>query len=405
MKQQYQASRSFTDLHGYLRKNRYKGYEFDDFLASPLVRLLCFNNLFLQRVAIQAGKFIPFNIRPFIGIPKLDSTKARGFIAKGYLYEYLATQEARWLDCAEENLDWLMEHAVTDYPGKSWGNAFDFASRGGFFPKGRPTVVWTAHIAEVFDLAYRITGKPEYRDVIREAGEFVLGALDVHVDSQGICFGYAPGILNLIHNSNLLGAATLLRCWQYWPEDRYLEKARKSYQWTIADMNPDGSWYYGNEEKYKWIDNFHTAYNLDCLMTAYTIAPGEGIVLFETIEKAYRYWIGTFFEADGTPLYYHDNKYPLNIQCAAQAIETLARFEPYFPGSLELARKILGWTDAHMKKTNGAYLYEIWPAWKNNLECIHWGQSTMLAALGAFDHHCALKPDVALSLREGAVPV
>jgi uncharacterized protein YyaL (SSP411 family) len=377
---------SFYRLHGYIQANRYRGYEFDDFLASPLVRLLCFNHLYLQRVAIQVGKLLPFNIRPLLGIPKLESTKARGFFAKGYLYQYQTTKDEQWLNAADEQLQWLMNHPSTGYPGISWGNAFDFASRGGFFPKGRPTIVWTAHVAESFDLAHKLTGREAYREVVLKAGCFILNGLERHEDERGICFAYSPGILSLVHNSNLLGAAALLRCWQYSKDPVYYDLAQKAYRWTLADMNPDGSWYYGAAKKFQWIDNFHTAYNIDCLLAAYEITDGELIAL-SVIEKAYDYWTRTFFDADGAPRYYHTAKYPLNIQCAAQAIETLAKLSPHFPTALSLATRVLGWTETHMKKSNGAYLYEIRPYWRNGLECIHWGQSTMLAALGAYCYH------------------
>ena len=29
-------------------------------------------------------------------------------------------------------------------------------------------------------------------------------------------------------------------------------------------QRPDGSWYYGEQENMHWVDNFHTAYVLDC---------------------------------------------------------------------------------------------------------------------------------------------
>ena len=377
------AKRAFDRLHRYVQKNRYKGYEFDDFLASPLVRLLCLNNLLLQRIAIQVGELFPLNMRPLVGIKKLESTKARGFFAKGYLYAYQATGDLEWLKYAEENLQWLMKHHSQGFPGISWGNAFEFGSRGGFTPKGHPTIVWTAHIAEAFDFAYRITKKKEYKKVLKKAGEFILAGLKRHEDDHGICFAYEPGRLNLIYNSNLLGAATLLRCWQYCQEPEYYETARLSYQWTIAHSNPDGSWYYGAESKYSWIDNFHTAYNIDCLVAAYEIT-GEKIVSFGFIEKVYKFWIGHFFEEDGTPWYYHNRKYPLDIQCASQAIETLSRLAKYFSSSIPLTTKVMQWTVKNMQKTNGAFRYQIRHLWRNNLESIHWGEATMLAALGAY---------------------
>src|SRR5207244_7485887 len=112
-----------------------------------------------QRVAVQIGELCPVPIRPLLRIRKLESTKARGFIARGYLYYYLYTNNAKWLTAAEESLAWLLRNHATGYVGISWGSEFDFASCGGFFRKGLPTIVWTSHIAQSFALAYAIDRK------------------------------------------------------------------------------------------------------------------------------------------------------------------------------------------------------------------------------------------------------
>ncbi len=377
------ARDAFLALHDYLLRNHYKGYEFDDLLGSPLVRFLTFNNLLLQRVAVQVGKLCHVPIRPLLGIRKLESAKARGFIAKGYLYYYLFTKDQHWLTAAEESLAWLLCNHATGYAGISWGNEFDFASRGGFFRKGLPTIVWTSHIAQTFELAYSITGEPKYLQTILQAGEFIANALERYQDRNGTCFAYAPGLLNLVYNSNLFGAATLMRCWKHSGDDYYFQLASSSYRWTIAQMNANGSWYYGVGQNYRWIDNFHTAYNLECLVAGFEIG-GEAVVPFGVVQQTYEYWIRNFFLLDGTPKYYHDRMYPLDIQCSSQAIETFSDVSRYFPPAWEMADKVVIWTAKHLQKSNGAFRYQLRRFWKNNLESIHWGQSTMLSALGTY---------------------
>ncbi len=377
------ASQAFLALHRYLQQQHYRGYEFDDFLASPLVRLLNLNSLFLQRVAVQVGELLPFNVRPLLVIGKLESTKARGFFAKGYLYRFLATGDESWLSAAVSCLDWLLANSSQQYPGASWGNAFDFASRGGLIPKDSPTIVWTAHIAEAFDLAYAVTKKPEYLNALEQSARFIISALERHEDERGICLAYAPGSSVPVFNSNLLGAATLLRWWHHSGHSTSFDLARRAVSWTLPQINPNGSWYYGAGPQYRWIDNFHTAYNIDCLVAAHDLA-GEELVPEAMINRSYTFWINSFFLQDGTPKYYHARTYPLDIQCAAQAIETLSKLRGRFTSAGPLADKVLVWTLAHMQKKNGAFRYQIWRFWKNNLEAIHWGQSTMLAALGAY---------------------
>lgn len=377
------AEGSFLKLHAYLRSNDFRGYEFDDLLGSQIVNLLCGNSLLMKRIAIQAGELSPINLRPLLGVKKLESTKANGFFAKAYLTYYSATKDQRWLQLAVDRLEWLRSHTSPGYSGICWGNAFDFASRGGYFPKGTPTIVWTAHIADAFDLAYTITGNESYKDTIIGICRFMMNDLERREDEHGVCFAYAPGIVEPIHNSNLLGASTLLRGWRYCQDAAMRETAKRSYEWTLHFLNNDGSFYYGLGEKYQWIDNFHTAYNIDRLLIGHEIG-GENIVPLSVIAKAYRFWVETFFLPDGTPKFYHNRVFPLDIQCAAQAIETLSKCHSLFPESRELSGRVVNWTIEHMQKRNGSYRYQIRQFWKNDLESIHWGQSTMFAALAQY---------------------
>jgi hypothetical protein len=44
--------------------------------------------------------------------------------------------------------------------------------------------------------------------------------------------------------------------------------------------------------------------------------------------------------------------------------------------------KVANWTLANMQKSNGAFRLRRGRVLKNGLESIHWGQATMLSALG-----------------------
>jgi hypothetical protein len=381
-----EAIQAAAQLHDRVSAAEYRGWEFDDLLASRLVRLLSFGRTFPRRVWIQLGARCPVNLRPALGVPRLPSTKASGYLARGYLELYRATGEQAWLDAADDRLAWLIENPSPGYPGLAWGNHFDFASRGGFYPRGLPTVVWTAHIAEAFDLSASIRDLPAHRDAVVQAGTFVLEALDRDEDDGGFCFGYAPGVMNRVHNSNLLGAATLLRRYRLTGEPACLEVATRSIRWSLRRQNDDGGWTYGDGPRYRWIDNFHTAYVLESLQLAHDIG-GAGVVPWRAVEDTYHFWVRHFFGPDGRPGFYHDRVFPIDIQCAAQAIETLSRLTPIFPTAGPLADRVLRWTLAHMRKPNGAFRFRRMRYWTNELEPIHWGQATMMSALGAFVRH------------------
>jgi hypothetical protein len=372
----------FVELDRLVSSAGYGGYEFDDFLGSPIVRALSFDNLLLKRIFIQMGERLPWNVRPLLGVRKLASTKANGFFARGYLDAYRATGERQWLDRATSLLDWLVENTSPGYRAPSWGNAFDFASRGGFIPKDEPTVVWTSHIGEAFAVAHSISGNPRYGDVVVGIGEFVLNDLPRHVDDLGSCIAYTPTQVSLVHNSNLLGAVALLRAWSLDHDERKLDVARQAFAWSLAHMNPNGSWFYGVGQKYAWIDNHHTAYMIDCLLEGHVLV-GEGLVPRDALERSIAFWRQHFFEPDGAPRYYFDRLYPIDSQGLAQAIETHARLTELDPTSLGRAYETLRWAVANFRRRDGFYLYRKGRFFTNRLVSIHWGQATMLAALGS----------------------
>jgi hypothetical protein len=375
------AREAFDSLHGWLERSDFAGYEYDDLLDSPLVRALTFKRQPLRIAAVQIAKRSSLNLRKPLGVRKLRSTKGFAFMIKGYLLHHLSTRDDRHLSLVRAALDWLVEHASPGHSGLCWGNDFDFASRAGFFPKGLPTVVWTSHIQEAFDLAYRVLGNERDKSVTVSAGEFVLRDLENVAGADGECIAYAPGIALPIHNANLLGAAALLRSWRSCRKPEFRERATAAIDWSAARINSDGSWYYGDTPMLHWIDNHHTAYTLDSLCKAADIL-GEGAVGTDVIGRTFGFWETNFFRMDGAPKFRSGRTYPLDIQAAAQSIESFARYSVREPKALAMAWKVARWTLAAMRKNNGAFRYRIGRIGRNNLEPIHWAEATMLSALG-----------------------
>jgi hypothetical protein len=150
-------------------------------------------------------------------------------------------------------------------------------------------------------------------------------------------------------------------------------------EYTCSRQREDGSWWYGEEPKYHWIDNFHTGYNLDAIKR-YNDSTGEDAYR-RHFRAGLRYFKEVFFTPDGAPRYYHNSTYPIDIQCAAQAIETLAHCSEDDPSCLPLSLKVAEWTIENMQDRNGYFYYRQYPLIKARTPYIHWGQATMYKAL------------------------
>jgi phytoene dehydrogenase-like protein len=182
-----------------------------------------------------------------------------------------------------------------------------------------------------------------------------------------------------IHNSNLLGAAILARTAMHTVSGELLAVARAAMEYSCSAQLSDGAWYYGEGPIYRWIDSFHTGYNLDSI-ASYIESTGDQ-TFRPHLERGFHYFKMNFVEPDGTPKYYHSRTYPIDIQCAAQAIETFAKFSQRDPEALPTAERIARWTIRHMQDPVGYFYYRRSPRFITRTPMLHWGQATMYSAL------------------------
>jgi rhamnogalacturonyl hydrolase YesR len=372
--------KSIEQLYQWLEANNYQGYDTFDGLNARFVRPLTFETRLGRTVLQQGVRRFPVNLRPVLGIRKNYSTKGMGFLARGFIRLHQTTGDQVWKDKAEFTLQWLIENQAPGYSGACWGNHFDYQSRGFYLPKGVPTVVWTSLIGHAFLDAYDHFQEDRYLQIAVSACEHIVRDLGTLRDGDGTCISYIPIKDTQVHNANTLGASLLARTYSHTGNESYREYARKAIQYTAQHQRPDSSWYYAEKSDSHWIDNFHTAYVLDCFKH-YAQSTGDDR-FDQKLMNGYEYWKKTFFLSDGTPRYYNHKTLPLDIQCSSQAIDTLVFFCDRDPESLPLAVKVAQWTIANMQDRTGYFYYRRYSPWLvNKTPTLHWGQATMLCAL------------------------
>jgi polysaccharide biosynthesis protein VpsJ len=372
--------KSIEQLSRWLEESDYRGYDTFDGLNSRFVRPLTFETKFLRIVLQQGVRRFPLNLRPVLGITKEHSSKGMGFLARGFMRLHKTTGDQVWKDKAESALLWLVENRLPGYSGACWGNHFDYQSRGFYLPKRVPTVVWTSLIGHAFLDAYDHFQENHYLQIAVSACEHIVRDLGTVRDGDGICISYIPIKETQVHNANTLGASLLARTYSHTRNESYRELAQKAMQYTAQYQRPDSSWYYAEKTSHHWVDNFHTAYVLDCFKR-YLQSTGDDR-FNQNLMSGYEYWKKTFFLADGTPRYYDYKTLPLDIQCSSQAIDTLVFFHDRDPESLALAIKVAQWTITHMQDRAGYFYYRRYSKWLvNKTPTLHWGQATMLCAL------------------------
>lgn len=374
---QNEITASLNAVQKWVEDRGYRGYEPFDGLSS-VFRPLTFGNLMANRLLMQLIRQSPVNLRPIMGVRPKDSTKGRGYMAHGYLYRYRATGDRSYIERAEACLDWLDHHKTPKFSKHSWSNHFDFASRGGSYTKDDPIIVWTALIGQAYLEAYEVTGRSRWLEIADSACGWIMD-LPREKTARGSCLSYVAFGQSSIHNASMLGAAVLARTARHTGNRAYVDAATSAMEYSCSRQLPDGSWWYAEDQRYHWIDNFHTGYNLDSLK-CYIESTGD-TTWNEVLKKGLDYYKAHFFEADGCPKYYNTRRYPIDSQCAAQAIETMAHFSDRDPECLALSAKVARWTIANMQGRDGHFYYRIYPLMKARTPMLHWAQGTMFKGL------------------------
>jgi hypothetical protein len=177
----------------------------------------------------------------------------------------------------------------------------------------------------------------------------------------------------------MLAASMLARTAQYTGNVEYTRVAKEAIEYSCSRQLSDGSWYYGEDPKFHWIDNFHTGYNLDSLK-CYVDSTNE-ITFNDHLARGFKYYKSNFFERSGRPKYYHNRVYPVDTQCASQAIDTLANFSDDGKSALDLALKVAKWTISNMQDKDGHFYYRQYPLITAKTPMLHWAQATTYKAL------------------------
>ena len=358
---------SFLKLKNYCETENFKGWDPYDGLNSKVFQALPLKYWDLARLAwIQGFKRSPINFRKALLVPKQYNAKGIGLFLLGYcnLYE-LASKDNTTFGTKEELLSKINELAnlldrlkKPNFSGACWGYNFPWQSRRLFlFPKDTPTVVATTFCVEALFKAYDVTKNETYKSLALSAADFVMNDLNRTPHHSGFLFSYSPYKgNNTVYNASLLGAKTLSLCYKYSGNKLYKDTAELAVRAACDGQLNDGSWSYGLLKTQSWIDSFHTGYNLDAI-SVYQNCTGD-IQFKENLRKGFYYYIENFFEKTGTPKYYHNKMYPIDIHCPGQLFVTLSKLNE-FENNKVLADKVINWTLQNMQSPKGFFYYQI----------------------------------------------
>ncbi len=388
----------------YCNANNWAGYDPYDALNSAFFKRMPFLNSRIPRLGLtQILKRFPVNIRPLLLIPKTQNPKALG------LFLMAAIKMGKEIS-QEETVQNLIERIAAlrspDTPYWCWGYSFPWQGRSVLAPRSAPNLVCTVFVANaLLDLyessfftsrvashQHSSTSKAvstkasisapapsDLLDIASSAAEYLLQEL-YWSEGEKAGFSYPlPALHVQVHNANFLGAALLCRIFKHTKVNKFLAPALKAARYSASMQHADGSWDYGEQPTQRWIDNFHTGFNLGALRTiSRTLETDE----FEpSIRKGFAFYKSHFFRHDGAAKYFHNKTYPIDIHSVAQSIITLMEFKDLDQSNVELAHRVFEWAFKNMWSEQGYFHYQVTPYYKNRIPYMRWSQAWMLLAL------------------------
>jgi hypothetical protein len=369
---------AIAKLLAYCRANDWAGHDPYDALNSGIFTALPFLDSRIPRLVLtQALKRSPVNLRPLLLVPRTQNPKALAL----FLSALLRLRGQRRTEGVDADIEYLIERLAAlrspSQPYCCWGYSFPWQTRTVVVPAGAPNLVCTCFVANALLDAWKAGGDARCLEMVSSAAAYLTDELYwENGDSAGFSYPM-PSVRVPVHNANLLAAALLCRMYAHTREDRFLAPALRVARYSAGRQRPDGSWYYGEAPSQRWIDNFHTGYNL-CALDSIT-RYAETAEFAAHLRRGFTFYRANFFREDGVVKYFHNRTYPIDIHCVAQSIITLATFSS--ADNLAMAQTVLAWALKHMWQERGFFYYRVLRPCTVRISYMRWSQAWMLLAM------------------------
>ena len=368
-------------LLDYCQTNDWAGYEPYDVLNSRLFTALPLLDSKLPRLVLtQFLKRSPVNVRRLLMVPRTQNPKALGLFLSAFVNLSrvgVATEE----DYVQQMVDRLIALRSRGVSYWCWGYNFPWQTRTVLVPRWAPNLVCTTFAASGLLDAFEQRQDQRYLNMALSAAEYILDELYWTSGNSVWGFGYPlPDVHNQVHNANLLAAALFCRVYKHTGQEKFLAPALDVTRYTVKQQHSDGGWDYGEASTQKWIDNFHTGFNLSALRSiGRTLKTSE----FEaSVHRGFEFYRRHFFREDGAVRYFHDRTYPIDTHCVAQSIITLLDLKDLDPANVPLARSVFEWARNRMwDEREGFFYYRILRLCTIRTSYMRWTQAWMFLAL------------------------
>jgi len=301
----------------------------------------------------------------------------------GLIEDYKRTNDQFYLDNAKNLVKWLLANTSDKNKWKynCWGYNFEWQAKAFNVPLGSPNIVTTYFVSlAIYKFGVLINDNSLQEQALSSA--FFMRENLIRNVNNNYVFNYVPNYDAFVHNANLFGAYWCLLSGKINNDRDLVDKSISAIEFTINDQNSDGSWVYGHQSHHKWIDSFHTGYNLELVNEINKIL--DISKYREVINLGYQYYLEKFITMDGRVKYFNNSIYPLDVHSYAQAIITIKKLDP---SNTDLLNKIVKSLIKEMyldKKKR--FSYQKGKFLRNNINYFRWTQAWAYYSLSLYNN-------------------
>ncbi len=378
--------KSIVKLFDWVVNNRYLGWDIYDGLSCPFLRDI--KSHYIRMFVLQANKYCPINMRPFLKIEKGLDLKGMTLFAQAYASLYTATGDERYLTEMQNAVEIIKEKSLKEKCGyECWASHY-YPYTGidrRILSQETPDIIGTSQAIIALIESYTVTKNTADKEIALSAIEYLVNEL--FIDDADIPFFKYTGSNEDTKLITLNASAQAIEAISTFQELNYRSDLQsiceKASQTLLHTQRDDGSWAYSiyRNGAIKRVQlDFHQGYIIDGLL-AYLPYSDDQETIRTSIASASDYYQNILFRNDGRSYYRYPAPYPVDIHNQAQGIITFSKLSYLDRNYLNIANKIASWTVRNMQDRSGYFHYQKWPIITNKIPHMRWGQAWMMLAL------------------------
>jgi len=221
--------------------------------------------------------------------------------AMGFLFLHRATGATGYYDRGRSYLEELIRSRCPGYEHYCWGYPFEWETCFGTFHAGTPLITTVPYVYEAFRDMYEVDGSERWLEIVHSIAEHVYhDYTDADISATASAASYSPFDKRMVLNANAYRAYIMTEASIRFNNDAYWKKGERNINYILEVQNPDGSWFYATDGKDRFIDNYHTCFNLKNLAKIDALKPSASIQ--ESIRRGVEYYLSHLVDEHRLPV-------------------------------------------------------------------------------------------------------